>query len=324
MRSICTRLIAGICLLLSLTVLSGCLLDTNTPAPTAVTVQGSTPATASPTALADFQLLDLTPQPEAASPTPQPVPPTATADPGKPLLGRRIALDPGHGPRRDMGAVLVNENTGKLILAEDELNLDVALRCRDILAARGAEVFLTRASQDEFTLPWPPDTNGDGVEEGASDDLQHRIDMMNDFGAEVFISIHANSAADTTRRRGIQGLYCATDDCPFPQETKRLGGILLERLKVTLGEAGYPIEKSELRNDLWQDAGEDEPRHLFLLGPAEMPRHPRATRMPGVIIEAFYVTSPTEAEYLNREEVRQMIALAYADGLQEYLTVGGE
>jgi N-acetylmuramoyl-L-alanine amidase len=240
------------------------------------------------------------------------------------LLGRRIALDPGHGPRDDLGAVLVDEDTGKLVLAEDELNLDIALRCRDLLVARGAEVTLTRLTQDEFTVPQPPDTNGDGVERGQSDDLQHRIDIINGSGAEVFISIHANSAADTAKRQGIQALYCATSDCPFPEQTRRLGRVVLDHLQARLAEAGYPVERSELRSDFWADTPEEGPRHLFLLGPVEPPRHVRAANMPGIVVEAFYVTSPIEAEYLNRDDVRQAIAEAYADGLQEYLTAGGE
>ncbi|MDQ3706997.1 MAG: N-acetylmuramoyl-L-alanine amidase [Chloroflexota bacterium] len=250
--------------------------------------------------------------------------PSPTVDAGKPLLGRRIALDPGHGPREDMGAVLVNEDTGKLILAEHELNLDISLRLRDILVARGAEVGLTRETRDEFTVPWPDDVNGDGVEQGQSDDLQHRIDIMNEFGAEVFLSIHANSASNPAKRKGLQALYCATEDCLFPQENKRLGRLVLDHLWARLEEAGYTIEKSELRSDFWSDSPGEPPGHLFLLGPAEMPRHPRAIKMPGVLIEAFYVTSPQEAEYLNRDEVRQTIAEAYADALQEYLTTSGE
>jgi N-acetylmuramoyl-L-alanine amidase len=241
------------------------------------------------------------------------------------LLGRRIALDPGHGPRDDMGAVLVDEDTGKLVLAEHELNLDIALRLRDILVARGAEVGLTRVTREDFTVPWPLDANGDGVEQGQSDDLQHRIDIMNDSGAEVFLSIHANSSANPAKRKGIQALYCATEDCPSPPvQTKRLGRLVLDHLASALERAGYPIEKSELRSDLWADSPGEEPRHLFMLGPAELPRHPRAARMPGILIEAFYVTSPAEAEYLNRDAVRQTIADAYADALQAYLTAGGQ
>ncbi len=223
-----------------------------------------------------------------------------------------------------MGAVLVDNDTGKLILAEHELNLDIALRLRDILVSRGAEVGMTRVTREEFTVPWPFDANGDGVEQGQSDDLQHRVDIMNEFGAEVFLSIHANSASDRSRRKGIQALYCATEDCLFPEQTKRLGRVVLDHLEARLAEAGYPIEKSELRDDFWPDSPGEPPRHLFLLGPVEMPRHPRATKMPGVLVEAFYVTSPQEAEYLNRDDVRQMVAEAYADALQEYLTTSGE
>jgi N-acetylmuramoyl-L-alanine amidase len=260
--------------------------------------------------------LELTPIPT--------LPPAATIDPQKPLLSRRIALDPGHGPRDDMGAVLVDEDTGKLILAEHELNLDIALRLRDILVARGAEVGMTRETRDEFTVPWPLDANGDGVEQGQSDDLQHRVDIINAFGAEVFLSIHANSASDPGTRKGIQALYCATEDCLFPQQTKRLGRLVLDHLESWLAEAGYPITKSELRSDFWADSPSEPPRHLFMLGPIEMPRHPRASKMPGVVVEAFYVTSPQEAEYLNRDEVRQTIAESYADALQEYLTTSGQ
>jgi N-acetylmuramoyl-L-alanine amidase len=42
--------------------------------------------------------------------------------------------------------------------------------------------------------------------------------------------------------------------------------------------------------------------------------------MPGIVIEALYVTSPDEAAQLKRDSVRQAIAVAYADALQEYLT----
>jgi N-acetylmuramoyl-L-alanine amidase len=255
---------------------------------------------------------------------PQPsLAPTATLDPNLPLLGRRIGLDPGHGPRDDLGAVLVDPDTQRLILSEDELDLDVALRCRDLLMKRGAEVVLTREMKDTFTKPWPPDTNGDGVELGQSDDLQQRVDILNDFRAEVFLSIHANSAANPAKRQGIQALYCATEDCAFPHESKRLGKLALDQLEAKLADAGYPIEQRELRPDFWADYPGEPPSHLFLLGPVNPPGHPRATQMPGVVVEALYVTSPVEAGQLRQDAVRQAIAVAYADALEEYL-LGGD
>jgi N-acetylmuramoyl-L-alanine amidase len=251
----------------------------------------------------------------AASPSPQ-----AGADSARPLQGRRIGLDPGHGPRNDLGAVLVDKATGKLILSEDELNLDVALRCRDILQARGATVIMTRVTKDSFTAPWPDDVNGDGIKHGQADDLQERIDILNDGHAEVFLSIHANSSANPAKRQGIQGLYCATDDCPFPKQSKQLGLLVMDQLEAKLADAGNPITQRELRTDLWSDGPNDPYKHLFLLGPAEPPSHPRGTHMPGIIAESLYVTSPTEAALLKQDRVRQAIALAYADALQQYLT----
>jgi N-acetylmuramoyl-L-alanine amidase len=260
------------------------------------------------------------PEPTATTLSPTPVP-TATPEPGKPLLGRRIGLDPGHGPRRDLGAVLVDPDTKKLILAEDELNLDVSLRMRDILAARGAEVVLTRESREQFSVPWPPDTNGDGVEEGQADDLQHRIDILNAANVEVFLSIHANSSSNPAKRKGAQALYCATDDCAFPAENKRLGKLTLDYLESRLAEVGYPLQNRELRSDYWEDCPGCPKSHLFLLGPAGGPRHPRAMAMPGIIIEAMYITSPEEAAQLLQDRVRDVIALAYSDALTEYFTV---
>ncbi len=288
--------------------------DTPATPATATTAPAESPgtaATAEPSAI-DSPVAVLNP---AASPSPQ-----AGADAARPLAGRRIGLDPGHGPRNDLGAVLVDKDTGKLILSEDELNLDVALRCRDLLQARGATVIMTRETKDSFTAPWPADVNGDGIKHGQADDLQERIDILNDGHAEVFLSIHANSSANPAKRQGIQGLYCATDDCPFPKQSKQLGLLVMDQLEAKLAEAGNPITQRELRSDLWSDGPDDPYKHLFLLGPAEPPSHPRGTHMPGLIAESLYVTSPTEAALLKQDRVRQAIALAYADALQQYLT----
>lgn len=255
----------------------------------------------------------------ADSVTPTVRPPTPA--PGAPILaGRRIGLDPGHGPRKDLGAVLVDPDTGKLILAEDELNLDVARRTRTLLQALGATVVMTRDSKDQFTAPWPPDTNGDGIKNGTADDLQERIDILNAGKVEVFLSIHANSSANPAKRQGIQAVYCASDDCATPTENKRLGKLVLDHLEATMATVGVPVTARELRNDVWADSPGEVPGHLFMTGPAEPPRHPRALSMPGVTVESFYVTSPPEAAQLLQDRVRQAIAQSYADALVEFLT----
>lgn len=245
---------------------------------------------------------------------------TPAPDPQSPLLGRRIGLDPGHGPRDDLGAVLEDPATGTLILSEAEFNLDVALRCQEILVARGASVLLTRENSDTFTTtPWPADANSDGSVGGAADDLQARIDIFNTFNAEVFLSIHANGGVrEVAARRDIQVIYCGTSDCPFPTENKRLGKLVLDRLVSNLTGVASSWEGGQLLTDLEVDSS-DPPLHMFILGPSNRPHHPRSIAMPGVLTESLYVTSSAHAAQLRRDEVRQAIALAYADALQDYL-----
>ncbi len=244
-----------------------------------------------------------------------------TPDPQMPLAGRRIGIDPGHGPREDLGAVYLDPDTRQVLLSEADFNLDVALRSRDLLVARGAAVVLTRETADTFTTEWPNDANGDGIVGASGDDLQTRVDILNDFGAEVFLSIHANSSREPGNGDDLQMLYCGASDCPFSAESKRLGKLMLTHLGARLAETGYTINGGSLVDDLTIDA---TGLHMFVLGPAAPPRHIRATNMPGVIGETLYVTLPSEARLLASDGVRRAIALGYADALQEFLLAGGQ
>lgn len=259
---------------------------------------------------------DIAPTQAPALVTTQPLPTTTS---GLPLAGHRIGLDPGHGPRGDMGAVLTDPDTGKLILSEAELNLNIALRVRDLLQARGATVVLTRETADSFTQPWPPDTNGDGTEHDQYDDLQERVDILNNAHVEVFLSMHSNSDSDPAKRKGIQAYYCDTPDCAFPQQSKRLGTDVLAHLKDSLDQIGITASSIELKSDFWSDSPGAPATHLFMTGPVHLPSHVRATQMPGALAEAFYVTSPSEAQLLLKDSVRQTIAEAYAGALQDYV-----
>lgn len=155
--SVCFSLLA---MLLVGAVWGGASLLTSSPISVAVT-----PARALATGIANRSqaAADSTHITPMAAPTSDPLPDPATQSPQSPaqstpnlqlpLARPRIGLDPGHGPRGDLGAVLVDPNTGKLVLSEAEFNLDVALRCRDLLHARGASVVLTRETADTFTAP---------------------------------------------------------------------------------------------------------------------------------------------------------------------------
>jgi len=88
----------------------------------------------------------------------------------------RIILDPGHSGRNvDPGAV--NQTTG---LQEADVVLIISRLVESYLTAVGYEVKLTR-------FEW---------EQPETDDLSYRTDVANGWGADVFVSLHCNSAVN--------------------------------------------------------------------------------------------------------------------------------
>jgi len=120
--------------------------------------------------------------------------PPALAESANVLAGRRIVLDPGHGP--DRGAV------GPMGSEEHGLNLDLALDLKKLLEAEGAEVFLTRTSSSG-----PPLYDRPGLAWGL------RGDML--------LSIHNNAVAVTDdpfeTPRGFMVLYYQSHSRPFAE-----------------------------------------------------------------------------------------------------------
>jgi hypothetical protein len=86
-----------------------------------------------------------------------------------------------------------------------------------------------------------------------------------------------------------------------------------------LETTGVHVNKGAVLDDLDVDSS-NPPLHMFVLGPPSPPRHVRSTGMPGVLGETLYVSQPAEASKLLRDDVRQAIALGYANALQEYLS----
>jgi N-acetylmuramoyl-L-alanine amidase len=101
----------------------------------------------------------------------------------------KICLDPGHGGS-DPGAC----GNG---LQEKDIALIVGLKVRDYLQAVGYEVIMTRDTDKD--VGYPGDNPGT--------ELQARCDISNNFGADVFVSIHCNSFV-TSSAQGTETIYC--------------------------------------------------------------------------------------------------------------------
>lgn len=113
----------------------------------------------------------------------------------RPLRGKVIVLDPGHGGP-EAGAI------GRQGLKESEVNLGVALYLWGLLNDAGAHPVLTRA------------TDAAVLTESAFDlkqDLQARSDTSNRAGADLFVSIHHNSAAEDSPQNNLMIFYKMSD-----------------------------------------------------------------------------------------------------------------
>ncbi len=125
-------------------------------------------------------------RPQPSSPPPGgsaqwPQPPSASTGPQ--VIGT-VVIDPGHGGK-DRGTYC------STVGEEKQLALDVSLRIRSILAARGVKVIMTR-SDDRFI------------------ELEERAAIANHAKADLFVAIHADNAPRNSQASGLTA-YVAPD-----------------------------------------------------------------------------------------------------------------
>ena len=196
--------------------------------------------------------------------------PTGTPQPGAVPQGanpRLIVLDPGHGGS-DTGAM----RNG---LVEKDVALDIALRLRTVLTARGWIVRMTRDTDRDVFGPNASDVN----------ELQARVDVANNAGARMFVSIHANSSTSSVPS-GTTSYYYKPEDRP-------LATAIQHHLVTVLGT---------------KDDGVVRERFYVI----------RRTTMPSALVETAFVSNAGDAARLRQPDFRQAIAVGIADGIRDY------
>jgi N-acetylmuramoyl-L-alanine amidase len=206
----------------------------------------------------------------------------------------RIVLDAGHGGW-DLGTV------GKGGLLEKDLVLDVVGRLGKLLEEKlGAQVIYTR--KDDSYLP-----------------LEKRAEIANRAKANLFLSVHANYSALSTAR-GVETYYTNT----YSSVNSRLySSPALEEVKWT----GVDIRaKASDSQRLAADVQQELYRELAANTPETRNRGIKAaryavltgTRMPAVLAEISFVSSPADEDNLERAPYRQQIAQALYKGLEKF------
>lgn len=190
---------------------------------------------------------------------------------------KKIVIDPGHGGY-DPGAV------GPSGMQEKVVALAVAVKLADILAAAGADVKLTR---DSDNVPWDPDS-----------DLAERVRISNEFGADAFVSVHAN-AATNPQAKGME---------VWTTRGQTAADLIAESIANALQSA---FQLLIFRSDM-SDGDQDKEANYYVL---------RYTDAPAVLVELAFITNPTEEDLLKTPNFQEKAARAIAEGLAGYLGI---
>lgn len=168
-------------------------------------------------------------------------------------------------------------------LKEKDINLLIAQKLAKILKDHKAVVFMTRDSDLDYY------TNDQGSKSKRRD-LLTRVELIEKSKAEIFVSIHLNASRDQ-RWSGAQVFYS-----PKFETNKRLAEIMQSAL-------------SEFPHGNKRQVKED--RDIIVIN---------AVSIPGVLIEAGFISNKHEASMLAQQEYQQKLAMQIAKGIAYYLS----
>ena len=243
---------------------------------------------------------DITPVPAPPSPAPDTRLVIPTQGPSTGL--RTVVIDPGHG-----GEETGTQGTRGTL--EKEITLAVARRLRTLIESRlGLKVFLTR--EDDRTMS-----------------LDDRAAYANNHRADVFISIHANSAVRPTVK-GAE-VYYLTVERADEEARKRadenvttlpaLGGgsraidlILWETaqaryLEQSAALAGYVEQSLRARIDMSPRAVQQAPFRVLV-----------GANMPAALVEIGYLSNAEQEAQIATAAYQEQVALALLDALSKF------
>ena len=190
------------------------------------------------------------------------------------LKGKIIVIVPGHGGN-DAGAI------GPTGVMEKNVTLKVALELRRLLEAEGAEVVMTRETDRTVSAK--------GAKASDIEELGARCDVANRVGADIFISIHADSFT-RPEARGTTGYY-------YSKSSTGRGQKLADCIRRNLVEQlGTPSRGTQ-------------PCNFYVV---------KNTDMPATLIELGFISNKEEEKLLDSREGVQKAAQGIFDGIEDY------
>lgn len=194
-----------------------------------------------------------------------------------PISEKVIIIDAGHG-KPDGGA---ESNSG---IAEEEINLKIALKVQQLLEQSGYVVILTRSDENGIY-----DIDSKTIKEKKVSDLKNRVEIGNNSNAEMFISIHLNKI-EQEQYSGYQTFYQKDNEL-----SKELAFFIQDNLN-------FAIQKENKREI------------LPLSGKYIMDN----VKIPTVTVECGFLSNMEEANLLEKDDYQMKLAWGIYLGIMDY------
>ncbi|MCR8645760.1 N-acetylmuramoyl-L-alanine amidase CwlD [Paenibacillus sp. N1-5-1-14] len=169
-------------------------------------------------------------------------------------------------------------------VVEKDINLAISTYIRDYLQQAGAIVYMIREEDTDLAAP---DTKG--YSKRKTEDLKARVKFIEDKKADMFLSIHMN-AVPSSKWNGAQTFYY-----PIHQENYTLATLIQEELKRNLSNTDRTVKRID--------------KGIFIL---------ENLKMPSALIEAGFLSNPTEAQQLRTKAYQQKVAASIYQGILRY------
>jgi len=192
-----------------------------------------------------------------------------------PVTGKKIIIDAGHGIP-DCGA---SSQSG---IKESEINLKIANELKKLLEKAKFKVIMTRSDENSLS----------NLKKGnKSDDMKKRVQIRNNSGGDIFISIHLNHFSQS-QYRGAQVFYNPVNE---------KNAILAEALQNKLIKVADPNNTRTIKST----------ESLYVLN---------GSNIPCALVECGFLSNTEEAKLLSDEKYQKIIAKSLYLGICQYLT----
>lgn len=166
---------------------------------------------------------------------------------------------------------------------EKDIALNISFKLRDYLQQQGALVMMTREEDIDLAAK---DTRG--LSRRKTEDLKKRLQIINESEANFYVSIHLNSIP-SPKWSGAQTFYTTQ-----LSENERAARFIQDEIRINLENTNRRAKPIN---------------HVYIM---------KYAKKPGVLVEAGFLSNPTERANLTKDEYQDKVAASIYKGILRY------